>query len=525
MKFFSASDFNNLRLLCLGDVMLDRFINGHVERISPEGPIPILRYTQESLMLGGAGNVVRNMVALGGQCHFLTHIGDDEVGRIVEQKLMEEERITFRLLKSHGVTTQKTRFIANSHHLLRLDHENPIPLTTFQEDEVKKWIDDIFGCKNSVDHKKYDAIVLSDYKKGFCTPAICQYIILKASQLGLPVIVDPKGSDCDKYAGATWITPNLQELEKLAHRPLSDIEDIVSAAQMMRSRYFISHIVVTLGNRGMVYVGPSVEEVRDEAGIVLPYATHYINTKAQEVFDVSGAGDTVVACLSLGVAQHHQKTQTQKDLSLESSYAVDLCLLANQAASIAVSKVGTATVSGKELETSYYMEALAPISVAMPKKKITSFEQIVPLVHRWRRQGLRVGFTNGCFDLLHQGHLKLLSEAKLACDRLIIGLNTDRSVQQNKGPHRPIYCEQARAQILSHLSIVDAIVLFDELTPLNLINLILPDVLIKGADYDLKEIVGADVVLKRGGQILRVTLDEESSTTATIAKTRKGCAL
>jgi D-beta-D-heptose 7-phosphate kinase/D-beta-D-heptose 1-phosphate adenosyltransferase len=506
MITFSANDFSNIKLLCLGDVMLDRFIYGKIERISPEAPVPILHYKQENIMLGGAGNVIRNIVSLGGKAHFITAIGKDLAGSLIEQYLNDDNNnVTSDLVLTHHFTTEKTRFIAQNHHLLRLDREEQLILSREEEENITQKIDNIFE-KN----QDFQAIILSDYQKGFCTPSVCQHLINRAKQYDIPVIVDPKGLNWSKYQGADWIKPNLKEMISYTSLNLDSIDSIVKACQIIQNRYNIRHVLVTLGERGMVYVGPR-EKVSDSSDI--PYFYH-IPTHTKEIFDVSGAGDTVASTLGLKIGYERQRLDFKKGNDITQKQYIDACFLANKAASIVITKVGTATISAIELEQSMS-------NFSTNHQKILSKDQLSEIVQKWRHQGLKVGFTNGCFDLLHQGHLQLLHESKAACNRLIVALNTDQSVQLNKGPQRPIQDEQTRCHVIANLHMVDAVVLFGEQTPLKLIEKLLPDVLIKGDHYQENDIIGGDIVMKKGGKILRVPIIKGHSTSCTVAKIKK----
>jgi D-beta-D-heptose 7-phosphate kinase/D-beta-D-heptose 1-phosphate adenosyltransferase len=423
---------------------------------------------------------------------------------LIEQYL-NDYNITSDLVLTHHSTTEKTRFIAQNHHLLRLDREEQFSLSHEEEQKIIQKINHIFKKNNN-----FKAVILSDYQKGFCTPAICQHLIIQAKQQEIPIIVDPKGLDWSKYQGADWIKPNLKEISSYTTLNLDSIDSIVKACQTIQNRHHIPHVLVTMGERGMLYVGPTEKNNNTSD---TPYFCH-IPTHTKEIFDVSGAGDTVAATLGLKIGYDRQHLNNEKRNDITQKQYIEACFLANKAASIVITKVGTATISATELEQ-------AVTNFSTHHQKIFSKDQLIEIVQKWRHQGLKIGFTNGCFDLLHQGHLQLLLESKASCDRLIVALNTDQSVQSNKGPQRPIQDEQTRCHVIASLHMVDAVVLFGEQTPLKLIEILLPDILIKGDHYQEDEIIGGDVVIKKGGKILRVPIVDGHSTSRTVDKIKK----
>lgn len=474
-----VADFARARILCVGDVMLDRYIYGTVDRISPEAPIPILAVTRETAMLGGAGNVVRNLAALKASCCFVSLIGEDPAGREVTQLIAAEPSVEPNLLpEPDRVTTIKVRYVAGSQQLLRADRETIRPAKKTTEDElVRRAGDDLAHCQ---------AVVLSDYGKGVLSDDVIGRIIAASRAQGRPVIVDPRGSDPKRYAGATVITPNRRELGELAGRRVGTPDQIRDAAHEVMKRGGIEAILVTLSQDGMALFTATGEE-------------HHLRAEALEVYDVSGAGDTVVALLACALASGRSL--------LEAAH------LASVAAGIVVGKIGTAVVHPEEL-----VFALRAEDLKFSEAKAASLTQALERVGGWRRQGFRVGFTNGCFDLLHPGHVSLLSQARMRCDKLIVGLNSDASVAKLKGPERPVQSEAARAAVLGSLASVDLVVVFGEDTPLELIKALKPDLLVKGADYTVDTVVGADVVREYGGQVYLADLAEGHSTTNTIRK-------
>lgn len=467
------------RVLCIGDLMLDRFVYGHVERISPEAPIPVLRMEREDVALGGSGNVVRNVVTLGGHVDIVGIIGHDQAGYdLTEQFSTMHQVVSYLITDNTRPTTIKTRFVADGQQLLRSDREVIKPLSESMEEQtlmrVRSTID---GC---------DVIILSDYAKGVLTNSVIADIIALANAKNKPVLIDPKGRDFSKYRNATLLTPNRKELTEATGIAIKNVNDAENAARRLIADYDLKGVLAKLGSDGVCLV------MKDQPA-------HHFHATALEVYDVSGAGDTVVATMALCLAG---------GLSFEDSAA-----LANIAGSIVVGKIGTASVTLQEIAKQLQQD---PSRIS--EEKILSFAQAGEVAERWRKQGLKVGFTNGVFDLLHPGHLSLIRQARAACDKLIVGLNSDASVKRLKGESRPVQNESARAAVLASLADVDNVVIFGEDTPLELIKIVRPAVLVKGADYTVDKVVGADLVQIWGGQIMLATLIEGQSTTATIAK-------
>ncbi|HIJ61747.1 MAG TPA: D-glycero-beta-D-manno-heptose-7-phosphate kinase [Rhodospirillaceae bacterium] len=469
-------------VLCVGDVMLDRFVYGDVERISPEAPIPVLRVLRESAMLGGAGNVVRNLVALGAKPYFVTVLGDDAAAGEVTRLVGEHPEVVSELIVEDGrLTTIKTRYFAGSQQLLRADHETlRVPAEAIQA-RILAAVDDWLPSVG--------VVVLSDYGKGVLAAPMVRALIERCVRAGRPVLVDPKGTDYSIYAGATLMTPNRKELREATGLPVGNDEEIVAACRQLIEAFGIHGVLATRSQHGMSLVLAQGE-------------VHHLPAEAREVFDVSGAGDTVVATMATAIAG-----------GLD---AVDAARLANVAAGIVVGKVGTAVAYGSDVAA-----ALLHGETESKDGKVLPRNAAVDQVERWRRRGQRIGFTNGCFDLLHPGHVSLLDQAKSHCDRLVVGLNSDRSVQRLKGASRPIQSETARATVLASLASVDLVVIFTEDTPLELITSLQPEVLVKGADYTVEQVVGAEVVQRAGGKVVLAQLAAGHSTTATIARMNK----
>jgi D-beta-D-heptose 7-phosphate kinase/D-beta-D-heptose 1-phosphate adenosyltransferase len=470
-------------VLCVGDLMLDEFVYGEVSRISPEAPAPVIAARRSETMIGGAGNVARNVAALGARCIFVGVTGDDEAGRFLKKALRGERRIDARLVVDGArQTTRKVRFVSEhfSTHLLRADWEAASHVDGKTEAALIGEIRRAIG--------RAGAVVLSDYAKGTLSRRVIRAVIDLARKAGKPVIVDPKGRDYRVYRGATMITPNRQELAEATHSAAATDREIAAAAGALARELGAKAVLVT----------------RSEAGMTLATKNGAVHVPAYpvRVRDVSGAGDTVVAVLSVMLAMR---------ADFESAMRA-----ANAAAAVVVGKRGTATLSLAELRA-----RILPAATLAPEEKIV-FDWAVLDEHLadWRRQGQRIGFTNGCFDLLHPGHVKLLAGARAACDRLVVGLNGNASVTRLKGKGRPVQDVKARAEVLAALEAVDLVVVFDEDTPEKLIRRVKPAVLVKGADYTREQVVGHDIVEALGGEVVLVDLVPGHSTSAMVARSR-----
>ena len=466
------------RVVCVGDAMLDRFVIGAVERVSPEAPIPVLRVEREHAMLGGAGNVVRNLAALGAHARFVGVIGDDAAGAEVMTQLTEQPHAEPSLVISPGRrTTIKERFIAGMQQMLRADREASEPLSAEAEAALLSHIGAVDG-----------ALALSDYGKGVLTDAVLKGAIAAAGDQA--IVVDPKGGDYRRYRGATVVTPNRKELAEATGMPVANDRDVMAAARRIIETCGIANVLVTLSEQGMMLVpGRDAKET----------APTHLPAEAREVFDVSGAGDTVVAALAAALSA--------------GATLLDAARLANVAAGIAVGKVGTAVVYPDEI-----LHALHAQELMGGEAKVLGLAAALDRVQQWRRKGMKIGFTNGCFDLLHPGHVSLLAQSRAACDRLVVGLNSDESVGRLKGKGRPVQPEAARAVVLASLQSVDLVVVFGEDTPVELIKAIKPELLVKGADYTVDTVVGADIVKSYGGKVLLADILPGHSTSATIEK-------
>ena len=479
------------RVLCLGDLMLDRFVYGAVERISPEAPIPVLRVDRETLMPGAAGNVAANLVALGVDVRFVSVVGDDDGGRRLASLLGDGLGCDPALvIDPSRETTLKTRYIASGQQLLRADRETGVQV----HDDVGGRVADaavamMEGC---------GAVVLSDYAKGVLTPAVLARVLAAAAEAGLPVIVDPKGRDFRRYRGAGVLTPNRRELAEASGLPTRTDAEVAAAAKAQMAEAGIAAIVVTRSEQGLSVVLAGEGD----------HGTVHFRAEAREVFDVSGAGDTVVATLASALAGSSGM--------LDGRRLAAAARLANLAGGIVVGKAGTAVVHADEL-----MAALHHQDWARGEAKVAGRGAARDRVAQWRAAGLTVGFTNGCFDLLHPGHISLIRQAREACDRLVVAINSDASVRRLKGESRPVQAESARAAVLASLEAVDLVTVFGEDTPLELIGLLRPDVLVKGADYQVETVVGADLVHGYGGRVMLAALEAGFSTTATIARLQR----
>lgn len=465
--------FMGRRVLVVGDLMLDRYLWGAVERISPEAPVPVVRLDHKTHVAGGAANVASNLRSLGCEVFLAGVVGADEDGRQLLELLRNSGIGTAAILAAPDrPTICKTRILGGRQQMLRVDVE--------KAGELSPGVQNILLTGIEAQISSCSAIILSDYGKGLLSDSVCQAIIRRGQELSIPTFVDPKGLHYEKYAGCDVISPNRLELAAATSTDYSDLELLLQKGERLRTDFGIKHLVVTLGELGITLL---------EAGGVQRFPA-----LAREVFDVSGAGDTVVATMGAVIAA---------GLPLDEAIRI-----ANVAAGIVVGKLGTVPISGDEL-----LARLASDGETSQADKICSLETLMKRVAQWRVAGQRIVFTNGCFDLLHVGHLALLEQAKREGDCLVVALNTDRSVRVLKGAGRPIISEDARAKIVAALPSIDAVVLFDGETPLDLIRAIRPNVLVKGGDYSEEEVVGANDMKSWGGKVSLIPLVEGSSTT------------
>ena len=473
-------------VLCVGDLMLDEFVYGEVSRISPEAPAPVIAVKRSETDVGGAGNVARNIAALGARCILVGLIGEDDAGKALQAGLAREPLIECVLVCDPArPTTRKVRFVSEhfSTHMLRADWELATPATV---DIEQKLIDAILPLL-----PRAGIVLLSDYAKGALTARVIRNVIDAARKLGKPVIVDPKSANLAIYRGATLLKPNRKEFAD-ATRSRADTESsIAAAAQEIMQIADCDAVLVTQSEHGMTLVA------RGAAPVHVP--GHPVKVR-----DVSGAGDTVAAVLAVALA-----AGADWEAALRT---------ANAAAAVAVSKSGVAVVTLAELRRRILPHAF----LAAEEKIIAAADGLDAQLRDWRRQDLRIGFTNGCFDILHPGHVRLLTAARAGCDRLIVGLNSDASVRRLKGEGRPVQSEHARAEVLAALEAVDLVVLFEEDTPIQLITQIRPCVLVKGADYSREQVIGHEVVEAYGGEVRLVDILPGFSTTSLVDRARKG---
>ena len=454
-------------IMVVGDVMLDRFVDGTVSRLSPEAPVPILEKAMDSIMPGGAANVAINLAMLGCDVRLLSVTGGDAAGLQLGQLLGSNLAIDFhQVVDNARPTTTKTRFRADKQQVLRVDEEITTPIDGSTATQlVSSFADSLPGVK---------LVVLSDYAKGAVPPDVITQIKTLTSKAAIPLVTDPKLADFSVYAGSDMLTPNLSELRMAATLAGDDLEDIAAAASELAKSYELGSILVTLSARGMLLARADGTWDHDP-------------TRAREVFDVSGAGDTVIAMIAAALASGVTQAEAVQ--------------LANIAAGVVVGKAGTATVSPGEI--------IAMAGPATPDLDVTG---LAKTCEAWRAQGDRIGFANGCFDLLHPGHMHLLETAARSCDRLIVGLNSDASVKRLKGDSRPIQNARQRAAVMSSLPLVDGVAVFAEDTPLELITALQPDIIFKGGDYRPEDVVGGDIAAARGGEVIIIpTLGNHSS--------------
>jgi D-beta-D-heptose 7-phosphate kinase/D-beta-D-heptose 1-phosphate adenosyltransferase len=471
--------FHAARVLVLGDVMLDRFVYGSVERISPEAPIPVVSIDRFLDMPGGAANVARNIASMGARVTLFGVVGEDAWAEDLRALLAASPSIEARLVPDASrPTSVKTRYVADGQQVMRADRESRLSLSPHVEQTLLREYSKALGDAQ--------VIVLSDYAKGVLSDSVTRAAIDIARRAGKTIIVDPKSKDFGRYRGASILTPNRLELQQTCGQECVGDEQVVHGARSIVEQGICDAMIVTRGKEGMSVVQASGAPV-------------HLSTAARQVFDVSGAGDTVVAAVALGIAV--------------GASIVDAAALANIAAGIVVGKRGTATVTPGEI-----MASLKPLDGRTDSQKIFALETVLQLARGWRESGLKIAFTNGCFDLLHPGHVSLLDQARRSADRLIVGLNADLSIRRLKGPNRPVQSEVARATVLASMKSVDAVVIFPEDTPINLIEALEPDVLVKGADYKLETVVGADIVMNYGGKVLLAALVSGHSTTETVRR-------
>lgn len=471
------------RVVIVGDLILDRYMIGDVTRISPEAPIPVLAVKSNELRLGGAGNVAANLLAMEASVEVIGVVGDDGLGRSMAG-IFEAQGAGVKglVVDPNRPTIEKTRMLSGVQQMLRVDREDTSPVTGAIEAQV------LASAEAAI--AQADAVVLSDYGKGLLTDKVLQGVIRAARAKGVPVLVDPKGSDYSRYRGATLVTPNRKEAEQAVGRKLPSLEDVSAAAEGLLQEADLDMVVITLSADGIYYRSRAAD---GEEGLA--------PAMARAVYDVTGAGDTVVSHLAMYLAE---------GWSLAESVA-----MANHAAGLVVGRLGTHSVQRHELR--------ARLTESLPKTgKVLGAEELSQLLESWRREGQRIVFTNGCFDVLHRGHVEYLRFAREQGDCLIVGVNTDASVRRLKGPSRPVNCLEDRLIVLAALEMVDAVVAFDQDTPKDIIEQVTPNVLVKGEDWAHKGVVGSDWVESHGGSVVLAPLVAGRSTTSILERAKRG---
>lgn len=475
---FDINRFKDAKIVVYGDMMVDEYLSGDVSRISPEAPVPVVHVKNETKRLGGAGNVVRNLCALGADVIPISCIGEDLSGEWLISRFKEYDLDTSGLVQdADTVTGIKTRVTSQNQQLLRYDREVikdvPSSFIHWLEDNISQYI------------SRANAVIISDYGKGAVTKVAAKIIIDEANRLNIPVIADPKGSDYSKYRGVTVCTPNMKEIQVAVNRTVSSEEEIAEAARELCESCGIKHILATRSEKGMSLIDGSTGEKRDYPAL------------SKEVIDVTGAGDTVISaftlCYSLGASVD------------------DCCRIANIAASIVVSKFGTSVAFPEELH-----ELISGSSYQ--NSKLLTAEQAKQKAAFFRQQGKKTVFTNGCFDIVHAGHISSFKQARSFGDVLFVGLNSDASIKRIKGEKRPIVDEANRLKLLEAISSIDYLILFEEDTPQALIEAIKPDVLVKGRDWEGKTVAGGEFVEQNGGKVCFIDLEQGLSTTNIINK-------
>jgi D-beta-D-heptose 7-phosphate kinase/D-beta-D-heptose 1-phosphate adenosyltransferase len=462
------------RILVIGDLMIDHYLWGSCNRISPEAPVQVVDIKSETTVLGGAGNVVNNLCALGADVTVMSVIGDDEVADELSIMLDTLGVERFLILDENRKTTKKSRIIASHQQVVRYDKESKNEI----DNECEKVL--VFKIFETID--RYDLVIMSDYGKGVLTESLIHKIIFAASGANLKVLVDPKGEDYSKYRGAYLLTPNKTEATMATGVEITDDVSLLKALKKLRDSASLEVPMITLSEDGIAILGENDTIIKKP-------------TVAREVYDVTGAGDTVIASLGYCLA---------KGIGIEASLE-----FANLAAGVVVGKLGSATATIEEIEE--YKSTLHKSSI---ESHIKTFKEIEQTVERLKKNGKKIVFTNGCFDILHRGHVSYLDVAKSFGDVLILGLNSDESVRRLKGDDRPINNQDDRGFILAALESVDYVVNFSEDTPYELIKIVQPDILVKGADYEGKEVVGSDIAK----EVRLVTFIDGKSTTSTIEK-------
>ena len=466
--------FDRARVLVVGDVMLDRYWHGNTSRISPEAPVPVIKVSQSEERPGGAANVALNIAALGAAACLIGTIGDDDAGIVLQNRLKAASIHTDFQISRNKPTITKLRVISRHQQILRMDFEESFDARDSDE----------FARKANIIMPQMDALVLSDYAKGSLQD--CQALIAMARMRRVPVLVDPKGKDFARYRGATILTPNMQEFEQVVGGCDSEQQMVAKGSALMQE-LDLQALLVTRGEQGMTLLRPNQPEL-------------HLPARAREVFDVTGAGDTVIAVVAAVLASGQPLTEA--------------VALANLAAGIAVGKLGTAAVSAPELRFALQGEQGS-------ERGVVSEEQLLQAVEDARARGEKIVFTNGCFDIIHAGHVGYLEEARKLGHRLIVAINSDASVKRLKGEGRPINPVDRRMAVLAGLEAVDWVLYFEDDTPERLLRNLKPDVLVKGGDYREHQVIGGDIVKEYGGSVKVLSFIDSCSTTAIVNKIRQ----
>ncbi|PPR17190.1 MAG: Bifunctional protein HldE [Alphaproteobacteria bacterium MarineAlpha9_Bin3] len=471
---YIITNIQSKKVLVIGDIMLDKYVFGSVRRISPEAPIPVINVENTKLLAGGAGNVIKNLNSLNIKTSFISIIGNDSSGKFLKTHFKKLKNIEYALLQdSNRKTTLKTRYIANGQQLFRTDEETISPLSSILKKKTFQYF--------KLFIKQSDIIIFSDYGKAlFIEENFCQKLIKYATKEKKKVIVDPKGDYFEKYKGSYFITPNTKEASNATFIDPKDNKLVEKCGQYIIQQKWAQNVLLTRGENGL--------------SIIQKKNTYHLKSNAEEVFDVTGAGDTVIALFSAALSITNN--------NIESAH------FANLGASIAVKKLGTSSVSQDEI-----LEVFRKFL----KSKTLSSSSLLNNLNEWRANKYTIGFTNGCFDLIHAGHIDMLKKAAESCDKLIVAVNSDKSIKKLKGNKRPILNLEARKKILRSLEMVDFVISFEEDTPIKLIKQINPNILFKGADYKIKEIVGANFIKKNGGSVIRINLTKNHSTTKLVS--------
>ena len=464
----------NKKVLVIGDIMLDQYVFGSVERISPEAPIPIININNTKSSIGGAGNVLNNLNSLNIKTSFISIIGKDTAGKTLKKYIEKLKNVEYALLiDKNRKTTCKTRYMSEGQQLFRTDDETPNILDKTLKEKIFKYF--------LLFIKQTDIIIFSDYGKGlFLDNLFCQKLIKAALKKKKKIIVDPKGNHFEKYKGSFFITPNTKEAFKATKINPINNNLTEKCGKIIINNKWSDNVLLTRGANGLSIIQANKNE--------------HIKSNTEEIFDVTGAGDTVIALFSAAIAA-------------ENNY-IDSAHFANIGASIVVKKSGTASLTSAELIKSINSKNLI---------KILNKNNIKSTVNKWRNDNLKIGFTNGCFDLIHSGHIDMFIKASESCDRLIVGINSDKSIKRLKGNQRPLLDLEARQKLLSALDMIDAVISFKEDTPLKLIKIIKPNILFKGADYQIKEIIGAEYIKSIGSKVIRIKLTKNQSTSKLVS--------